>query len=333
MQLFARSCNGRLRRAWGCAVDLPFSKNPGTFPPGSPAQVVTIILRDHGDCLVGGRAKQAPVGAWTGELPSQGRSFTLRMRRLLGLCTTRPRIATLSALLGGSASHGVFLGKLGNSNPTVAVTSLFAGKEKDCIYILGSRRRTNCFCRSLVRLATDGRMCFFPSTCQETVGCKRISPTGRVLHARMLDQLRSPSTSFIVIACPSTLTRQIITQRMLGRGALGVDINRGLSGVFISSILSRCNFRRISCMCRPKRCTLHNDVLSIFSFSGRFPCHVSFFNSRIRAVHAFSIRARLDGRGLSDVCVMPRVDGGTVSDGSLLNSLPQGAYVTTESLT
>lgn len=253
---------------------------------------------------------------------------SVSVSRLRHVCTNRPGAGKLTTLLRSSSIEAVFLKKLRTSTTTLFISSFLERGGRAFMFMLNSLRRTNCFCRSLARIGNSRRVLFFPSSCHQTIGCKRGSTTGRVLHARILDHLRGNSPLYI-IACPRTLTRGIMSRRMLVSGALGLNINRRISARFVARILTNCKFRRISCICRPKRCTMHNDVVSIFSFTSRCPCHVSFFNSRMSDVHAFRIRGRLSGRGGRDVTVIPRLAGTTSGDKiSFFRFVPQRAILT-----
>lgn len=225
----------------------------------------------------------------------------------------------------------VFYKKLYTSSTSLFSSTLMRGDPSPFIFVLNSLRRTNCFCRSLARILKKRRILFFPSSFHHTVGCNRGSTTGRVLHARILDHLRGKRGNLYVIACPSTLTRGIISRRRLSSGALGLGMNRRISSNFVARMLRDCNFRCMSCICRPKRCTMHNDVVSIFSFTSRCPCHVSFFKSRMRDVHAFRISARLSHRGGGDVIVIPSLTLTKTVSSSFLSFVPGSAVLTVHS--
>lgn len=266
----------------------------------------------------------------------KGGHGTVGVARLRRSCTSRPGMRKIYELLGSGSIHRLCYKNLCTSTTSLFSSMLIRQTAYPLIFVLNSVRRTNCFCRSLARVLKARRMLFFPSSFHHTVGCKRGSTTGRVLHARILDHLRGKRRKLYIIACPSTLTRGIISHGRLKRGALGLRTNREISVGFIASMLHDCNFRCISCICRPKRCTIHNDVVSIFSFSSRCPFHVSFFNSRIRDIHAFRIRARLSGRGGRDVIVIPSLDrdlrGGKDNNViSFLSFLPSSDLLTVHS--
>lgn len=226
--------------------------------------------------------------------------------RLRRMCTGRPGITNLTSLHGGGSVGAICLRNVRNSYTSLFTSMSIGAVPKVRIFVLGSLRRTKCFCRSLIRISKRTSILFFPSSCHHTVGCKRGSTTGRVLHARILDELRRGGP-IAMIACPRTLTRGIISQGQLSSTVLALGIKRRRSAIGLVRALSGCKFRRISCICRPKRFTLHNDVLSICSFTSRCPCQVSFFKSRVSDLHAFRMRARLSGRGGSSVYVMPRL--------------------------
>lgn len=257
--------------------------------------------------------------------------MNVAVARLRRLCTTRPGVTIVGHLLGSASIRAVFYKKLCTSTTSLFSSVLIRRKNYPFIFVLNSLRRTKCFCRSLARILKARAMLFFPSSFHHSVGCKRGSTTGRVLHARMLDHLRGKRGNLYVIACPSTLTRGIMSHGRLDSGALGLGINRGMSAAFVASILRDCNFRCISCMCRPKRCTIHNDVVSIFSFTSRCPCHVSFFKSRMRDVHAFRIRSRLSQRGGRKISVIPSLTIAKSIAASFLSFVPGRAALTVHS--
>lgn len=230
----------------------------------------------------------------------------IALRRVTGLCKHSPRTGTLFSLLGGGSIRSIFLRKLIYSSTSIFFNSLRTGVGHAILFILGSTSRTNCFCRSLARVLKRRDIFFFPSDCQHTVGCNRQSTTGRVLEARILTQL-STNGRVCVISCPSTLTRLIISGRVLSREVLGLTIKRRVTRMSVIRRLHSFKLRRASCICRPKRFTIHKDVLSICSCDYRCPFHVSFFNSRVSAVHAFGVRSRLSGSGHSTVRVIPRL--------------------------
>ncbi len=197
----------------------------------------------------------------------------VRVRNLRTLCTKRGRMGTLKGILRSGTIGAVRIRKLYTSSTPLLFDDLTVTIPRivssPFIFILSSTRRTNCFCRSLARVLKRQSILCFPSSFHQTIGFNRHSTTGRVLQARIIDHLTTKGYPLFVIACPRTVTRGVMSQRGLRRRALGLRAKRQISVIFMRRALTTFNFGQISCICRPKRFTIHNDVLSIFSFTSR----------------------------------------------------------------
>lgn len=180
----------------------------------------------------------------------------------------------------------------------------------------------------------DEPVMFFPSAYKRTVNQNEIDEAGLILRTAVLNRMKAPEATVVVVTYPEALMEKVITSESLNKNTLDLKVGEKVSISFIREVLYEYHFEEVEFVNEPGQFSVRGGIVDIFSYSHHLPYRVDFFGDEVESIRTFEVEDQLSREKLAEISIVPNIQKIiSIEHGdSILRLLPSSTFVWSEHL-
>lgn len=217
-------------------------------------------------------------------------------------------------------------GLLGSSWAMVAA-SCFLKYQQTYLYILDDAETAGYFYNDLNQLLKSKQVLFFPSAYKRSIKFGQIDSANEILRTEVLSQLQIDNNPLIIVSYPEAVAEKVISKEDLKNNTLQIKVGEKVDSAFVSNVLESYGFEYTEYVYEPGQYAVRGSILDVFSFSSEYPFRIDFFGDEVETIRLFDIENQLSKEQLKQIQIIPQVSKTSHVQESILNLLPDGAFL------
>jgi transcription-repair coupling factor (superfamily II helicase) len=120
----------------------------------------------------------------------------------------------------------------------------------------------------------------------------------------------APRTSYpapIIVTYPEALSEKVITQTVLRKNTIKLEVKETVSLDFVIDLLMNYNFERTDFVLEPGQYAVRGGILDVFSFASDDPYRLEFFGDEIESIRSFDAVSQLSKQRYEKITILPNI--------------------------
>ena len=185
---------------------------------------------------------------------------------------------------------------------TFILSSVFEKSQKNLFCILNDKEEAAYFYNDLIKITDKKYNNFFPSSFKRNIDNNQKNKSNLILRTETLTNLNTKRKQ-ITITYPESIIEKVLIKAQLEKNTIKLKINNTYKFDEIYNKLIDNNFNLVDFVYEPGQFSIRGSIIDIFSYSGKKPYRIDFFDDKIESIRNFDIDTQLSDKKLNSVTI------------------------------
>ncbi len=153
---------------------------------------------------------------------------------------------------------------------------------------------------------TQKNILFFPVSYKRPYEVDEINNANVLLRSEVLTRLNAGKKT-MVVTYPEALSEKVISQTVLSKNTLSLQVGKGVSMDFVTDVLIEYGFNHADVTIEPGEFSVRGGIVDVFSFSNDYPFRMEFYGDEIESLRTFDPENQLSREHLSEITIIPDI--------------------------
>ncbi len=194
------------------------------------------------------------------------------------------------------------------STQSLLLSALQQAESQNILVVATDKKSANFLLNDLELFLPKEKILFYPESHKQPYESETLDNANVVLRTEVLNKLTNLSQSLVVVTYPKALVEKVVSKKTLEKNTLGLSVGEKIDNQFINETLFHYGFQCVDFVSEPGEFSIRGGIIDVFSYAGKKPFRISFFDDEIESIRIFDLETQLSIEKVKSIEIIANIE-------------------------